>query len=332
MSFLIYEATMRLKKDHKLLMILDLINWDRIGLLLGKMNRSGMGPCPYEPVMMVKALILGQWHSLSDPDLEEALRVRLDFMIFTGFEGEVPDETTLCRFRGRLIDLGLLEAVFIQVNKDLQQKGLKINPSKGAVVDATIISSAGRAQTQLEGIVVDREEPVTVECQNPRRSFDNEARWLKKGEKTYFGYKGFVVTDSEHGFVEHVHVTSANVSEVRELHRVIEGIEMKCLYADKGYASADNREMLKRLGVEDGIMHKAVRNRALTDEEKIHNRAISKRRFVVERCFGTLKRQFKFTRASYCSRLKVEGQIILKAIAYNLLKAFHLEKCRVKYV
>jgi len=140
------------------------------------------------------------------------------------------------------------------------------------------------------------------------------------------------VTDSEHGFIEQVHVTSANISEVKELPRVIEGIEMKCLYADKGYASADNREMLKRLGVEDGIMHKAVRNRALTDEEKIHNRAISKRRFVVERCFGTLKRQFKFTRASYCSRLKGEGQMILKAIAYNLLKAFYLGKYQVKYV
>jgi IS5 family transposase len=48
------------------------------------------------------------------------------------------------------------------------------------------------------------------------------------------------------------------------------------------------------INIEDGIMHKASRNRGLTTEEKERNKAISKKRFVVKRCFGTLKRQFKF--------------------------------------
>lgn len=53
---------------------------------------------------MFKALLLQSWHSLSDPELEEALRVRIDFMLFTGMgiENEVPDETTICRFRNKL--------------------------------------------------------------------------------------------------------------------------------------------------------------------------------------------------------------------------------------
>ena len=33
---------------------------------------------------MFKALLLQSWHSLSDPKLEEALRVRIDFMLFPG--------------------------------------------------------------------------------------------------------------------------------------------------------------------------------------------------------------------------------------------------------
>jgi IS5 family transposase len=330
MSFLTIEAKYRLKKDHKLLMIKELIDWDQIALIAGKMGRSGMGPTAYEPLMMIKALILQQWHSLSDPELEEALRVRIDFMLFTGFEGEIPDETTLCRFRGKLIELNLLEAIFKQINKDLENRGLKVNPSKGAVVDATIISSAGRPQKQMDGVVIDRQEPVVVKCQNPQYSSDNDARWLKKGNKSYFGYKGFVVTDSEQGFIEHVHVTPANVSETRELKSVIKGLETNCLYGDKGYASADNRELLKNLQIEDGIMCKAARNRPLTEADKEKNRSISKRRFIVERCFGTLKRQFKFVRASYCSTLKVQGQMILKAIAFNLLKAFHCRYYRAK--
>ena len=54
---------------------------------------------------MFKSILLGQWHSLSDPGLEQSLRVRLDFLQFTGFTlgDNLPDETTFCRFRNKLI-------------------------------------------------------------------------------------------------------------------------------------------------------------------------------------------------------------------------------------
>lgn len=50
---------------------------------------------------MFKVVLLGQWHNLSDNDLEQALRVRLDFMVFCGFtlNGDVPDSTTIQDFR-----------------------------------------------------------------------------------------------------------------------------------------------------------------------------------------------------------------------------------------
>jgi len=47
---------------------------------------------------MFKVILLSQWYNLSDMGLEEALRVRLDFILFTGFEVEtkVTDHSTLC--------------------------------------------------------------------------------------------------------------------------------------------------------------------------------------------------------------------------------------------
>lgn len=42
-------------------------------------SRAG-GQEPINPLIMFKAILLGQWHSLSDPKQEEALRVRIDFM------------------------------------------------------------------------------------------------------------------------------------------------------------------------------------------------------------------------------------------------------------
>ena len=68
-------------------------------------------------------------------------------------------------------------------------------------------------------------------------------------------------------------------------------------------------------------MHKAQVNRPLSKWEKLHNKLISKTRCVVERTFGTLKRQFGFARASYAGVRKVQAQITIKAIFANLLKA-----------
>jgi IS5 family transposase len=76
--------------------------------------------------MMFKAILLGQWHSLSDRQLEESLLVRIDFMQFCGLDlsDAVPDETTLCRFRNRLIKAELLEGLLRQINEMLQGHGL----------------------------------------------------------------------------------------------------------------------------------------------------------------------------------------------------------------
>ena len=51
------------------------------------------------------ARLIGQWHGLSDPKLERALKVRLDFLIFCRLDlhGSVPDETPHCRFRNALV-------------------------------------------------------------------------------------------------------------------------------------------------------------------------------------------------------------------------------------
>ena len=52
---------------------------------------------------MFKAVLLGQWHSLSDPELEHSLITRIDFNLFCRFdELSIPDYSTLCRYRNWL--------------------------------------------------------------------------------------------------------------------------------------------------------------------------------------------------------------------------------------
>ncbi len=38
------------------------------------------GGVPYDPLKMFRAMILQAWHGLSDPKMEETLKVRMDFI------------------------------------------------------------------------------------------------------------------------------------------------------------------------------------------------------------------------------------------------------------
>lgn len=323
MSFLVYEGGRRLEKNN-LVKLSGLINWQKLGLKLGKLWRSGYGATGYEPIQLLKGLILQAWHNLSDEGLEEALKVRLDFIAITGFT-DVPDHTTFCRFRNLLCHLKLWDGLLREVNRQLEEAGFKVKESQGAIIDATIITSAARPIRELEAIAVDRaEEQVDYTVsQTGTLSKDPDATWLKKGKRSYFGYKGFALVDQEDGYIDHVHVTPAHRSEVTEFEEVIKERQDKRLYGDKGYASAANRDSLKNKGIKNGLMEKAKKNKPLTHWQKKFNRLISKIRYKVEQGFGTLKRRFRFARASYLTTAKVHGQMTLKAIAFNLLKSLN---------
>jgi IS5 family transposase len=63
-------------KGNKLLALGELINWRGILKILNRVHRrdesQAAGKLGYDKLMMFKSILLGQWHSLSDPKLEEA--------------------------------------------------------------------------------------------------------------------------------------------------------------------------------------------------------------------------------------------------------------------
>ncbi len=79
----------------------------------------------YPPLLMVKALLLQQWYSLSDPGLEEALADRRSFRRFVGLalDQPVPDHATLWRFRQQLAARDLAGELFAAVERQLDGRG-----------------------------------------------------------------------------------------------------------------------------------------------------------------------------------------------------------------
>ena len=321
MDLFLREAADRIGADDVLRKIDRLMNWQSfLPILKRGLKRTGIGPEGYDPLVLFKCVLIGQWHGLSDPKLERALKVRLDFMIFCGLDlhAPVPDETTHCRFRNALVRGGVYDDLLSEVCRQIEACGLKLKEAEAAIIDATLIESAARPRTYIEA-PQDRAEGDEPDDPELHFSADPDARWVKKGSKSTLGYKGFARTDEE-GFVTKVHTTAANKGESPEFATMIDGAKAQRVLADKAYASKANRDML-RSRHRDGIMRKAVRGRPLRASEKRFNKLISKRRFRVEQCFGTMKRLFGLHRARYFGLAKTHAQLAMAAIGQNLLKA-----------
>ena len=301
---------------------------------------------------MFKILLVERWEKLSDPQMEFALRDRLSFIRFVGFSvmSDTPDYSTISRFRSRLLELKLYDRLFDEINKQLTEEQLMVMEKSAAVIDATVIESANRPRKVITNIPEDRKEEDdsdTIEedkietseeanknsDNNPSEkttshfeieySVDPDARWLKKGRHSYFGYKGFAGVNVD-GFIINGLMTPANVSEISKFSDVIDSLNLSPntpVLADKGYSSDKNREILNSKQLKDFIMQKAAKGRKLTEYQKMVNKGISKIRYVVEQVFGILKKHYHFYRCRYGGLKKVNMEFKLVSMAYNLKKA-----------
>ena len=315
MSTFFEQSARELLGDNKLLNIEKLVNWEVLRPLVERSRGAG-GQIPYDEVCMLKALILQSWHNLSDPELEQALTTRLDFILFCGFHSRdlgVPDETTFCRYRNLLSSKGILKSVLRSINAELEGKGIKLKASHGALIDATIIDSAARPNKSIENT----DDKVKI-----IHSKDPDATYTVKRNMPRLGYKCFARCD-EQGFIENTNTLPANKAEISNLEPLLEDMPQgqRCC-ADKGFDSKNNRALLKKYNLKDGIQRKDKPNKTY-NRNTYRNKLISKTRFKIEQVFGTIKRKFKFTRASYFTTKKVQAQFTLKAICNNLLKAIN---------
>jgi IS5 family transposase len=106
-----------------------------------------------------------------------------------------------------------------------------------------------------------QENMSVIEATQP--GVDTEARWVKKGGKSVFGYKQHTVVD-DNGLVMAVETTAANRHDSQPMLALLDkaGIEPgNRLHGDKAYGSRKHREALKARGIKNGIQNKAARNK-----------------------------------------------------------------------
>ena len=113
-----------------LLKLDQVIDWQPIEQYLNRQRtrylRDHRGRPAYPLLSMFKAVLPGQWHCLSDPELEHSLITRIDFNLFCRFdELSIPDYSTLCRYRNWLAQDDTLSELLELINRQLAEKNLK---------------------------------------------------------------------------------------------------------------------------------------------------------------------------------------------------------------
>ena len=111
-----------------------LIEWEPFREIAGDLytNTTDQGGRPnIDVVLMIKLLVLQLMYGLSDPELERQANDKISFLRFLGFPEKVPDQTPVWYFRERLSKAGKDKAIWNELQRQLEGKGLKIR--KGVI-------------------------------------------------------------------------------------------------------------------------------------------------------------------------------------------------------
>ena len=255
--------------------------------------------------VMLRMLMLQVWFNLSDAAVEDAIYDSYAMKSFVGvsFEGseQVPDATTLCKFRKLLNDNHLQEKLFAQVQNVLKEEGMEVRG--GTIVDATIIESSDSTK-------------------NSEKTRDPEMHSVKKGTKWYFGMRVHVGADPLHGFVHTVVTTPANTAEVKVAPNLLRQDD-ESVYGDAGYCKledhvTDGVERDYHICRQQGTFKRHYNDSLAWQEEKAIESRKASTRCKVEYVFHIVKDIFHWKKARYKGVAKNHAYANLAFASANL--------------
>jgi len=216
------------KRDEFLLIMDEVIPWDEWSSVVEPYYPVGKrGRPPRGLESMLRMYLLANWFNLSDEGVEDAIYdsyafrtfMKVDFME----EKQVPDATTLCKFRKLLNDNGITKLLFGAIKEFLDHHGKLMHG--GTIVDATII-----------------EAPTSTKNETKQR--DPEMHQVKKGNQWHFGARIHVGVDAGTGYIHSLDVSAANRCE-RDIVPHLIREDDSVVYGDAGYAGLCKRPEVK---------------------------------------------------------------------------------------
>ena len=264
-----------------------------------ELHPSERGRRPFDAGALFRIVLLQQWFGLSDPEAEELIHDRRSFQEFLRVTAntDIPDETTICRFRSVLVERGWDKLFFAEVHRQLQEHGVTV--TQGKIVDATI-----------------HEVPKGRKREDGTSTRDPEASFTKKNNRSYHGYKGHMSTDTRGKFIQKVFTSTAKDHDSLHDDKVTDGTE-EIVLKDAAYVNKEEKKRCRREGKVYGVIERATRGHPLSSAQKKRNRKFSSVRCRGEHPFAETKCRMHF-HLRYRGLRKADWQFTMVAAAYNL--------------
>ena len=156
------------------------------------------GRPPFDKVMMFKVSILQQWNKLSNESMEYQINDRLSFQRFLGLtlDDKVSDENTIRDFKEGLKRTGFADVLFEEFLLMLERENLI--GREGSIVDASFIEVPKQRNNRDENKKIKNGETPDEwlkddkKAKNKLAQKDVDARWTKKNNVSYYGYKNHI--------------------------------------------------------------------------------------------------------------------------------------------
>lgn len=278
-------------------------------------KESEMGRPKTEIELLLKIYFLQQWYNLGDPTVEAEIHDSIAFRRFLHIDlvENVPDESTICRFRHFLEKHRLQEKFFRKTVGILEEKGLLLK--RGTIVDATIIHASGSTK-------------------NKDKKRDPEMSSTRKNNNYHFGMKEHIGVDMDSGLIHTIEATTAKGHDIEKLEDCLHGYE-KVVSGDKAYGTKERKQQMRKEGKIYLITDKTNRRRKpdniseekweklkkisskLSTKQKMRNKKISSVRSKVEHPFGIIKNLWKHRTVKYKGLLKNHLQWNILAMLSN---------------
>src|SRR5262245_583941 len=187
-------------------------------------RKSNAGRKPYDTILKFKIVVLQSLHNLSDEQTEYLIRDRISFMRFLDLELEdpVPDATTIWLFREALAQAGLIDKLFERFGRHLEAAGYIARG--GQIIDATIVPVPKQRNAKEENEAIKAGKTPEGWKQQPAKNAqkDKDARWTKKNDESFYGYKNHLDVDKVHKLIRKWDATDASVHDSQKLDDVLD--------------------------------------------------------------------------------------------------------------
>ncbi len=298
-------------------------------LISSERDETKGGRPSFDSLMMFKALIIQGIYNLSDDQLEYQITDRRSFMRFLNLKisDKVPDSKTIWNFRETLIAKGLIEKLFEQFNAILDEQGVFAN--EGRMVDASFVEAPRQRNTRDENKEIKSGETPESWKAKPHKlaQKDVDARWTKKNNTTFYGYKNHVKADTKTKLIVDYLVTDASVHDSQALDNLLNEKDAKQeLYADSAYTGEPQENLIKKKNMKNKVHVKGYRNKPLTQKQKNKNTEKSRTRARVEHIFGFVQNSMHGSIVRTIGFVRANAKIGMMNLVYNISRCVQLKK------